>query len=226
MPSQDTTSGLPLRLYEVFWANVDTQGICWIWQGGRQDEGYGRVSVNGQFCYAHRVAWALCHGPVPEGLHVLHHCDQPACVRPSHLFVGTNLDNIADKLAKGRQYRGARNPIPPRTRRPVILSGKLDYLTAQVIRVRYAAGGISQRALAHQYGITQASLWKILAGRSYAKAVSVCSQKDSTAASILQPERSQPPGAVPRISRNSASGCNTVGPHETPVPLDRQLNPV
>ena len=78
---------------------------CWNWNGYRNKTGYGFTRIGGRGSkgiLAHRLSWVLHHGEIPEGLHVLHKCDNPSCVNPNHLFLGTNLDNIKDRTAKGR----------------------------------------------------------------------------------------------------------------------------
>jgi hypothetical protein len=97
---------------------------CWEWQGGRKGRGeYGTVEIylNGKRVrvFAHRVAWGLTHGPIAEGLCVLHHCDNPPCVRPDHLFLGTPQDNADDMVAKGREAYPA-GTMPPHV--PALLS--------------------------------------------------------------------------------------------------------
>ena len=98
------TPDLPARpdATERFWAKVDRSGDCWLWTGGTNVWGYGVHKVDGRSVAAHRFSWTLEKGPVPQGLVVCHTCDTPACVRPDHLFVGTQRDNIADMWAKGR----------------------------------------------------------------------------------------------------------------------------
>ena len=90
-----------------FWTKVaipaDGEG-CWEWTASRNKDGYGRFRVGGVLKRAHRVAYERVVGPIPDGGCVLHHCDHPSCVRPDHLFVGTNLDNAHDRDAKGRQH--------------------------------------------------------------------------------------------------------------------------
>lgn len=99
-----------------FWSWVDKSGDCWVWTGVRRPKvygyarGYGQVSVNQKLLAAHRVSWQLPHGPIPEGLQVCHRCDNPPCVRPDHLFLGTSADNRHDAVVKGR----AKAPVHPR----------------------------------------------------------------------------------------------------------------
>lgn len=88
------------------------QSGCWEWTGCRLPDGYGRASAGyKQTGLAHRVAWTLFVGPIPEGMYVCHKCDNRSCVKPSHLFLGTQLDNMRDAVAKGRM---ARNKQPQR----------------------------------------------------------------------------------------------------------------
>lgn len=89
-----------------FWARVRKGPGCWEWQGGSDRKGYGAFSVSSARIAAHRFAWELEHGPIPDGLHVLHTvCDNPRCVRASHLKLGTNAENQADRAAKGRSSK-------------------------------------------------------------------------------------------------------------------------
>ncbi len=107
---------------ERFWRKVDRRGPdeCWEWRGFRNEFGYGRTR-HGRLDRgkqgAHRVAWALVNGTIPEGAHVLHRCDNPPCCNPAHLFLGTHTDNMRDMSEKGRargfigtQLRGELNP--------------------------------------------------------------------------------------------------------------------
>ena len=86
-----------------FWAGLDRSGDCWIWTRERYPSGYGVLTRAGLRVKAHRLAWELTYGPTPDGLLVLHHCDNPPCVRPAHLFLGTQADNVRDMDAKGRR---------------------------------------------------------------------------------------------------------------------------
>lgn len=95
-------------LPDRFWPKVDQSGggeACWLWTAGKIPTGYGRFCINGRYVYAHRVAWELTHGQIEGGLFVLHDCptgDNPSCVNPAHLFLGTQSDNMKDCYQKGR----------------------------------------------------------------------------------------------------------------------------
>lgn len=92
---------------ERFWEKVNKTEICWEWMGYRDRTGYGSFGYAHQHNkMAHRYSWEIHFGEIPQGLKVLHHCDNPPCVRPDHLFVGTQIDNINDMMSKGRKAVG------------------------------------------------------------------------------------------------------------------------
>jgi hypothetical protein len=136
---------LPTR----FWANVQKTANCWLWTGSMTQGGYGRIfnAQKGVTQYAHRIAWELHFGTIPTGLLVCHHCDNPRCVRPDHLFLGTIRDNAYDMVAKRRYSRG-----------PAKLA-EVDVLT---IRARYVIGDIIYKTLADQYGVSRTTIGKII----------------------------------------------------------------
>jgi hypothetical protein len=90
-----------------FWDRVVKSDGCWLWGGGRSENGYGAFYWHGKQTGAHRVAYELVHGSIASDMLVLHKCDNPPCVNPDHLFLGTPQDNMTDKTIKGRIPRGA-----------------------------------------------------------------------------------------------------------------------
>ena len=142
-----------------FWGNVLKTDTCWIWQGSRHRRGYGRFAVTSAGVTktrpAHRFAWEIAKGPIPRGLLVCHHCDNPACVRPGHLFLGTNADNMADMKRKARSARGERNK-----------AAKLTETQVREIRRRYRFGG-PVKALARQFGVCVTTIQKVARGRRW-----------------------------------------------------------
>jgi hypothetical protein len=90
------------KLEEVFGGKVRYAGNCWEWTGTRNQKGYGQIASGGCKGMAHRIAWTLANGPIPDGLCVLHRCDNPPCINPAHLWLGTVADNNLDKKIKGR----------------------------------------------------------------------------------------------------------------------------
>jgi hypothetical protein len=154
----------PGPLAERFWAKVDKSGTCWLWTAYRNAKGYGVIKSpgdDGPTLLAHRVAWELTYGPIPAGVQILHQCDCPPCVRPEHLFRGTNADNVADRVRKGR------NGPRPTPRGEASPDAKLREFQVREIRARYAAGGVTWRSLAREYGVSTGTVQKILEGRTW-----------------------------------------------------------
>lgn len=87
-------------------AHATELGPCWLWTGGKQSQGYGMMWRDGRVLGAHKLAWIDENGPIPPNMNVLHRCDNPSCVRPEHLWLGTTRDNAVDRQAKGRGNRG------------------------------------------------------------------------------------------------------------------------
>lgn len=108
-----------------FWSKVSKTDGCWLWLGTISKNGYGNFGVGGKNHGAHRVAYRLTRGAIPDGMYVLHKCDNRACVNPDHLVLGTHEDNVADTVAKGRNIRGERHPNARLTVETVLLIRKL-----------------------------------------------------------------------------------------------------
>lgn len=151
-------------LSERFWAKIEKTETCWLWTGATTHGGYGVISkgraIEGDL-RAHVLAYELTHGKVPDGMNVCHTCDNPPCVRPDHLFLGTQKDNVLDAIAKGRQIN------PPIKRGEE--HGMVKLTAAQVIQIREELkAGNSQTDIARRYNVTQAAISLIKLGKKWA----------------------------------------------------------
>jgi len=142
-----------------FWANVDRRGPdeCWLWNVSVSNNGYGNTRHEKRQQGSHRVAWLLERGPIPKGLLVLHRCDVRACCNPSHLFLGTLADNMADMVAKGRQSHANTNPV----RGSAHVQAKLVEEDIPHIR-RLSASGISSQNIANIFGVSRTAVYQIV----------------------------------------------------------------
>jgi hypothetical protein len=141
-------------LAERFWEKVDVRGVdeCWPWLASTKQGGYGKLAGgDGRILLAHRVAYQLAVGTIPAGLVVCHRCDNPGCVNPNHLFLGSQADNLRDMHAKGRGN-------PPRGN----LHPKARLTDAIVLAIRNDTR--SHRQLARVYGIGKSTVGMIKAG--------------------------------------------------------------
>ena len=145
-----------IALEDRFWAKVDKGGPdeCWEWTAGKSSEGYGRISIGNREAgnvFAHRLSWKLHNGNIPAGIYVLHRCDNPSCVNPRHLFLGTPADNMADMVAKERSAAGEKN--------------SQSVLTDQIVlamRELFDAGDTSTAEAGRRFGISYRAAWKII----------------------------------------------------------------
>ena len=94
-----------MSIIDRFWDQVDKTGDCWLWTTVKSCDGYGKFRARPEMWLAHRFAYFITHGDFDRHLYVLHHCDNPPCVNPKHLFLGTQLDNMRDCVKKGRLTR-------------------------------------------------------------------------------------------------------------------------
>lgn len=141
----------------TFWSRVDKSGgenACWPWSGYRTKDGYGLLTWQNKGARSSRVAWELTNGVIPEGFEACHNCpdgDNPSCCNPSHMFLGTQADNIRDMWGKGRG----------------IVRAKLTWQLVREIRSAYALGKSNQKQLAHEYGVLQSTISLIITGKNW-----------------------------------------------------------
>lgn len=133
---------------------------CWIWTACVHVTGYGRFGMSSREVeYAHRAAWRLFRGEIPSGLYVCHKCDQPLCVNPDHLFLGTATDNMRDASRKGRIVSPQRNWASDESHQPAKLTN------SQVREIRASSDGLS--TLARRFGVTPRTIWSARTRRTY-----------------------------------------------------------
>ncbi len=151
-----------------YWTRVDRSGgpgACWPWVGYRDRSGYGIVYRDGGTTKAHRAAWELTNGPITDNLWVLHRCDNPPCVNPAHLFLGTARDNVADMMAKGRAV--PRSHLPEHVLRGMA-AGRARLTDEQVIAIRKSAvEGYGLRRLGRDYGVSYGTICALVTRRSW-----------------------------------------------------------
>ena len=143
---------------ERFWEKVNipnNAGECWVWNGGKMRGGYGGVNACGKTSQAHRVSYELHYGTIPEGFMVLHKCDNPPCVNPHHLFLGTNQDNSDDRGRKGRTVKGEMLP-----------NHKLTEDNVSEIR-RMISERVPRRKIATLFGVGPTCVTDIATGRTW-----------------------------------------------------------
>jgi len=150
----------PRPAIERFWTKVQKTEGCWLWTGGT-DEGYGALSTTlepdcGRRERAHRFAYKRLVGPIPDGLYVCHTCDNRRCVNPDHLFLGSHLANIEDKLQKERHCRGSSHGM-----------SKLSEDDVIEIRRLYSTGDFLQREIAEKYGVCKQTISAIVRGQTW-----------------------------------------------------------
>ena len=146
-------------LAQRFWEKVDVKGKddCWMWNAYVDSDGYGQFRYYDRQQKAHRSAWILTHGEIPEGMFVCHHCDTPSCVNPAHLFIGTHQDNVDDQYNKGRGNFGERHGRSKLTEQEVLL-----------IRDLYDNGCYTQEELSDMYHISRGQIGAIVRKESWA----------------------------------------------------------
>ncbi len=152
---------------ERFWekVNKETQNGCWEWIAGTR-QGYGAIKeLSGFITDAHRVSFKMHFGEIPKGMVICHKCDNRKCVNPSHLFLGTHADNVADKVAKGRQPKGMKPKLPFKPGQANI-SSKLTETQVKEILTRYKDGE-RQANLMRYFGVSRQTICNIVNGKRW-----------------------------------------------------------
>ncbi len=156
-----------------FWAKVKISDDCWIWTASKNNDGYGQFGLgNGNMRPAHRISWVLKNGSIPNGMCVLHKCDNPPCVNPDHLFLGTIADNNHDRDSKGRHrpLLGKSNGMyggkhAARGERQHL--AKLTALEVLSIREILSKGGTSFLALSKRFGVSDVTISHIFKRKTW-----------------------------------------------------------
>lgn len=150
-----STAATSVDLEVRFWSKVDKRGEseCWPWLACRGHFGHGEFKVGNRIAQAHRIAWVLSYGSIGADVVVRHKCDNPPCCNPSHMEVGTLVDNVRDRDARGRTARGEK-------------SGSAKLTAAQVLQIRKSTE--SHRVTAHKFGITHTTVRSIRTRHTWA----------------------------------------------------------
>jgi len=161
----------------LFWSKVViSRDHCWEWQGSKR-RGYGRFNIGGRLRHAHHVAWRFIKGDFPADKQVLHRCDNPGCVNPEHLFIGTIKDNMQDMLAKGRGNKASGENHGSKTHPNTLPTGsdwhllhgkkKLEEHQVREIRSLYFKGGCSQKQLSKRFNVAQETIGDVVNRRTW-----------------------------------------------------------
>lgn len=155
------SQGLSKNLPQRFWRKVNKTDSCWLWIASQDGCGYGtiRTASHGRITRAHRVSWILHRGPIPSGLNVLHNCpsgDNPSCVNPDHLWLGTQGENCKDRDDKGRCWHPKGEEV------------KHSKLNDEKVRmIRQMSGHMTKAEIARQFSVSAPAIGKVLKGRSW-----------------------------------------------------------
>lgn len=152
----DARQSVTAARLRVMLASVRVTETCWLFEGYRPCGLHGRIEFREQQIYVHRAAFACVHGPIPDGINICHACDVPNCIRPEHLFPGTQVQNIADMDAKGRGRRAGWRRGSHHHHATLTDAEVAD------LRAVAAVPGAKQRDVAAAFGVSQSTVWRLL----------------------------------------------------------------
>ena len=148
---------------ERFWSKVKKGDFCWNWTSSVSRGGYGKFSVSrSKWVEAHRISYLIKHGSIPDGLCVLHKCDNKMCVRPDHLFLGTYNDNVQDCIVKGRARRGKLIPMLGEDH----VNSKLTNKGVRLMR-KMRKAGVLLKEIANEFGCCEAQVSLIVRRKAW-----------------------------------------------------------
>jgi hypothetical protein len=162
---------LPESVIERFWSHVEKSDGCWLWTAGKTHNGYGYFKINGAGTRAHRTSYLIHYGECPANLCVCHKCDVRACVNPAHLFLGTSIENVADRVAKGRSSRGETHPMHAN---PAIVArgsrhggSKLTESIVLAAREMRFKNGETFPDIARRFGVSVPTIYSAIVGETW-----------------------------------------------------------
>ena len=156
-PNENSLSHAPPEVR--FWRYVEKTDGCWLWVGGsKSQKGYGKIEIKGKHKLAHRLSYEIHKGPIPDGLLVMHSCDNPSCVNPDHLSVGTQSQNILEAFAKGRK-----NAVPPHVFGESCGASKIS----EKVAIEILASKDPSKALMARYGVSKSIIQRLRAGDTW-----------------------------------------------------------
>ncbi len=158
---------------ERFWAKVKKGDGCWEWTAATT-KGYGHIGIKGKMIYAHRLSWELENGKIPDGLHVLHKCNNPLCVKPDHIYLGTQKDNVGDAITLGTHISTRRSPLFGDIDQCGEKNPSAKLTRFQVGGIRRSRGdGMTIKELSNLYSISKSQIQRIISNESW-KDINCC----------------------------------------------------